>query len=109
MPGAITPDFILPDHFLFTPDGAIEFFGADFFPYEGLPLDGVSSLNRDGSTSINSPTNLAGEAGSIDSSPPVPATSTWGVIALLLALLAFGSFVFRRLRPDRRLVARHTD
>ena len=41
-----------------------------------LPMDGVSSLNPDWTTGTNSPTNFAGETGSIDVTPVI--LSTWG-------------------------------
>ena len=77
LPGAITPDFIIDDGFLFRPDGVVDFLSANSLTYDNLPIDGISSLHceaNDGisctATSIgtNSPTNYAGATGSIDAS-----------------------------------------
>ncbi|MCA9446613.1 MAG: hypothetical protein KC931_05825 [Candidatus Omnitrophica bacterium] len=67
LPGAVTPDFILPDGFLFTPNGTVDFAGVDSQTYATIPTDGVMSLHYPGGTvSANSPTNFAGDVGSID-------------------------------------------
>ena len=79
--GAVTPDYIMPDGFLFIEGGTVDF--ADIFSpvntviYGALPIDGTLSLNVDLNTSAistgtNSPTNFAGASGSIDASAVVP-------------------------------------
>lgn len=80
LPGAITPDYVMPDNFFVpnadsvTLDGG--FFGAFTWTVGQLSTDGVMSLNRSiggGSTvteAVNSPTNFAGQTGSIDLSAP---------------------------------------
>ncbi len=69
IPGAVTPDFILPDGFLFAPNGTVNFVGADSQTYASLPTDGVMSLHYPGgTTAANSPTNFSGAAGNIDGS-----------------------------------------
>lgn len=78
LPGAPTPDFIIPDNFIPTGDDTLEYwmYIAAVWSYSGLPTDGTMSLNRDGSTGVNSPTNFAGDTGSVDT---VPVTGTsWG-------------------------------
>ena len=83
LPGGITPDYILPNGFLFPGGGTVRFsphsndtpvsYGAG-----QLPLDGVNSLNRPanlGPTLVsgpNTPKNYAGQQGSV-SCPPPPA------------------------------------
>lgn len=75
LPGAVTPDFIFADGFLFGPDGIVNFIGANSLTYDCLPTDGTSSLHcvsNNGSSctaasiAANSPTNYAGDTGSID-------------------------------------------
>ncbi|MCH9034570.1 MAG: hypothetical protein IID42_08705, partial [Planctomycetes bacterium] len=75
LPGAVTPDFTLPDGFLFTPDGIVNYIGANSLTYDCLPTDGILSLHCDAnngisctatSVGVNSPTNYAGATGSID-------------------------------------------
>ena len=79
--GAVTPDYILPDGFLFTGGGTVVF--ADMFDplntviHGALPIDGTLSLNIDANTGAsnmvtNSPTNFAGASGPIDASAVVP-------------------------------------
>ena len=62
--GIVTPDVIVPNGFFFTGSGTI-LWGEDSWTYSGLPSDGVQSLNRDGSTGVNSPLNFAGQSGSV--------------------------------------------
>jgi uncharacterized repeat protein (TIGR01451 family) len=67
LPGGITPDFIIPNNFLFTGGGLVDFAGVDALDYTAgeLPLDGVNSLSGSNTTSTNSPTNFAGQTGSV--------------------------------------------
>lgn len=78
LPGAPAPDFIIPDNFLPADGDSLEYW---MYPdatidYPQLPTDGITSLNVGGTTGQNSPTNFAGESGSIDVTPVLP--STWG-------------------------------
>jgi serralysin len=84
LPGAPTPDQIIPQNFLPLGGDTLEYwlYSAATWTYGGLPTDGTTSLDRDGSTDVNSPTNYAGETGSIDASVPVDGT-TWGAIKAL--------------------------
>ena len=90
--GAVTPDYILPDQFLFTGGGTVVF--ADVsgpistVAHGALPIDGILSFNADGSTGINSPTNFAGATGSINAPAPVPVpTAVWLFASGLLGLV----------------------
>ena len=105
LPGSVTADFTLDDGFLFTPDGVVDFVGANSLTYADLPTDGIMSLHCDANngssctaTSVgdNSPTNYAGETGSIDAGgdsggDAVPAVSEWGLVVMLLLLLTAGT------------------
>ncbi len=78
--GVVEPDWIIPDGFLLIDGGTASlasprFLTFDTRVYAALPTDGLISLNADGTTAINSPTNFAGETGVV----PEPST------ALLLA------------------------
>lgn len=80
LPGAPTPDAIIPS-------GMVPFFSIDgdtvtYDPWDNLvfgagvlPTDGVTSLNFDLSTGVNSPKNYAGDTGSIDVSGPPTCTN----------------------------------
>src|SRR6266566_5843447 len=53
---SVTPDFVVPDGFLFTTNGMLNWAeGADSWSYATLPVDGTHSLLRSGGTAINSP------------------------------------------------------
>ena len=87
-PGAVTPDFTMPDGFLFTSGGFLTYQDPntatlDSISYNALPL-GILSRNRDGSNGINSPTNFAGQTGSI---VPLPAAG-WLLLSGLAVLMA---------------------
>lgn len=104
LPGAPTPDAIIPP-------GVIPFINVNgdsivYGPYDTLsfssgelPTDGVNSLTDGAGTGPNSPTNYAGDSGSIDvSEGDVPAASTWGLTAMALAILTAGSLLTIRAR-----------
>lgn len=71
LPGAPTPDFIIPAQFFSFADGTSDalVYGGSLMPINGpgfaLPLDGLHSLEEDGSSPVNSPTNFAGDTGTI--------------------------------------------
>jgi hypothetical protein len=101
--GIVTPDYIIPAPFLFPGGGTLNYGGVDIITYPALPADGVSSLSRSGTVGTNSPTNYAGQTGSI--APPAPPTLTTGIptldqamLAVLSALLVIATLVIRRFR-----------
>ena len=62
--GAVTPDYIMSDGFLFTGGGTVDFGpGVSEVIHGVLPTDGILSLNAVGITGTNSPTNFAGVSG----------------------------------------------
>ncbi len=64
----VTPDYVVPDGFLATGGGTINFGeSADVWTYPALPSDGRLSLGRSGGTAVNSPTNFAGKTASYPS------------------------------------------
>lgn len=101
--GIVSPDYIVPAPFLFPAGGTLNYAGVDIVTYAALPSDGVSSSSRSGTVGINSPTNYAGQTGSIR--PPAPPTLTPGIptldqpmLALLSLLLVVATIVARRFR-----------
>jgi hypothetical protein len=77
--GVVTPDYVVPNGFFFQGGGTISFAeGADLWTHGALP-GGSASLNRNGSTGTNSPTNFAGQTGSVSSAGP---TTKFNVQAL---------------------------
>ncbi|MGH7139348.1 MAG: hypothetical protein ACREHD_26685, partial [Pirellulales bacterium] len=77
LPGAVTPDYIIPDNF-FKPSGdTFDYADVDSFTFTAgqVPTDGTMSLFRDVntfalSTGPNSETDLAGNSGSITAPAP---------------------------------------
>lgn len=96
--GAPTPDFIMQEGLFSLTADTLRYwtYPAATMTYGpgDLPTDGVTSLSVDLSTAVNSPTNFAGETGSIGG--PIPAASQWAVIAMTLALLTAATLLLRR-------------
>jgi hypothetical protein len=82
--GAPTPNYVIPDNFLFIDGGTISFFGTPgSVPYAALPTDGILSRTIPGSvTAPNSPRNFAGQSGSITGIPEPPAVRALAVVSL---------------------------
>jgi len=72
LPGAPTPDRIIPAGsmpFFFNVAGdQVKYSTFDTFTFGPVPTDGILSMNRVGGSQINSPTNYAGQTGSVDAS-----------------------------------------
>jgi serralysin len=98
-PGAVPPDYVMPANFFSTGGGTINYAGVDIWNYGTVPSDGVHSLMRDGSTPVNSVINFSGQSGSLNLAAlatPAPALTSWGIVALVGALLLIGSGLLRR-------------
>lgn len=109
LPGAVTPDYIMPQQFFETRDDTISIVETatdvtvDTFAFGSgvslpLPSDGVLSLHRDGTTGVNSPTNFAGETGSVNAAPPIPAMSRASLIVTTLLLVSAAVVITRARR-----------
>jgi hypothetical protein len=69
--GVVTPDYIVPNGFLFTTNGTVNWGeGSDVFSYAALPTDGRLALMRAGNTDVNSPKNFNGEMGTVNLASP---------------------------------------
>jgi hypothetical protein len=93
----VTPDYIVPNGFLFSTNGTVTWGeGADAFSYASLPTDGRFALNRDGSMTTNAPMNFNGQMGTIVNLPVTGGGSsakTLGSRATVTpALTLFGGF-----------------
>ena len=93
----ITPDYIIPDGFLFLDGGTINFADFDVVTYGALP-GGHDSLNDGGAvlsvTAAATPQNFAGVAGSINNEPELEAPVADQVIGVgqVFSLAAGGTF-----------------
>ena len=85
--GAPTPDFIIPNNFLFASGGTINFFGANSGAYTALPTDGTLSRTWGGGNAVNTPQNFAGQTGQvIVPEPGAVSLLALGAVAALGAL-----------------------
>ena len=70
--GIVSPDFIVPDGFLFLAGGTLNYGGVDVVTYAQLPIKGSFSVNRAGELATATPTNFAGVQGSVPPTQIVP-------------------------------------
>ncbi len=84
--GGPTPDFIIPDGFLFSGGGTINFFGANSGAYTSLPTDGVLSRTWAGGNAVNSPQNFAGQIGVVPEPSTLALSASAGVVFFLAVL-----------------------
>jgi len=79
--GLITPDFIVPNGFLPTNGGTLDYAGVETFTFSSLPTDGVTALARGGATIQNVATNFAGQSVSVAATAApaaiVPVAGVW--------------------------------
>ena len=88
--GVVTPDFVVPNGFFSTAGGTVNFADVDMWFHPALPTGGLS-LQRNGTTAAASPTNFAGQTGSVPAAEvplnvqglwykaPAESESGWGV------------------------------
>jgi hypothetical protein len=70
--GLVVPDYVIPNGFLPTDGGTVNYAGIDPITYAALPIDGVNALLRDGTSAPNAATDFAGQSASV---PPMPVTA----------------------------------
>ena len=68
--GIAAPDYVIPNGFLPTGQGTVNYAGVDQWTYAALPTDGVKALYVNGATAANKATNFMGESASVATSPP---------------------------------------
>lgn len=72
LPGAPMPDYIIPANFFSTAGDTVSYIPWDALTFGAVPIDGVTSLNRNLTTGPNSPTNYAGVTGFVTAPGPGP-------------------------------------
>lgn len=82
----VTPDYIMPDGFIFLSNVTINFASFDSVgPIQSVPTDGTLSLTRLGAnsftTATNLPTNFAGTTGTVVVPTPTPPGAPTNVVA----------------------------
>ena len=65
----VTPDYIVPNGFLFLGGGTVNFADVDIVAYAALPTDGTHSVDDNGAVLTATPKNFAGLTGTLP--PPV--------------------------------------
>jgi hypothetical protein len=75
-PGAVTPDYTVPDNFFAVSGDTLNYAGVSIFTFTAgqLPTDGIHSLSIDSNGNVttiaNSETNFASQTGSVSVTPP---------------------------------------
>jgi hypothetical protein len=72
--GLVTPNYVIPNGFLPTDGGTINYAGVDQVTYAALPTDGVHAIDRNGMEIQNVATNFAGASASVVPPNPPPPT-----------------------------------
>jgi hypothetical protein len=77
--GIVTPDYTMPNGFLPTNGGTLNFAGVDSVTFASLPTDGTTAINRNGGMIPNLATNFAGQSGSVTAAPSaiIPVAGVW--------------------------------
>jgi hypothetical protein len=63
--GLVTPDYVMPDRFVATDGGTVNFANVDLFAYGPLPVDGVNAQFAGGAIGANRAINYAGQSASL--------------------------------------------
>ena len=63
--GVVAPDYVIPNGFLATDGGTVNYAGVDQVTYASLPTDGVHAIDRNGSAVTNAAANFAGASASV--------------------------------------------
>jgi hypothetical protein len=68
--GIVAPDYTMPNGFLPTDGGTLNYAGVDTVMFASLPTDGVTAINRNGTPIQNVATNFAGQTASVTAAGP---------------------------------------
>jgi len=83
----VTPNYVMPDGFLPTDGGTLNYASVDQLTFASLPTDGANALSRSGMIVPNVATNFVGQSGSVTAAPAInyqglwfnPTESGWGI------------------------------
>lgn len=95
LPGAPTPDVIIPAGlvpFFATSGDTISYGTIDSWAFGTVPTNGSDSLDRTTGVGPNSPTNFAGDTGSVDATPPPAVSAGSWTAAIGTVLLMLGAW-----------------
>lgn len=75
--GIVTPDFVVPNQFIDTVSGSVQYAGVSTVVYDSLPTDGVHAIDLNGKVIQNLATNFAGQTGSVTPGAGPPAVPSY--------------------------------
>lgn len=106
----VTPDYTVPAPFLFPGGGTVDYAGVDQVTYPALPADGRSSVGRSGVAAPATPTNFAGQTGTLAPPPPpaaiAPGVPAWSPLTGALTILSLAACAGLSLRRRARVLTR---
>ena len=70
LPNSPTPDYIIPPNFFAISGDSVSYNPYSTLTFPAVPTDGILSFDANLNTNINSPTNYAGQTGSVNAAPP---------------------------------------
>jgi hypothetical protein len=76
--GLVAPDYVIPNGFLATDGGTVNYADVDQVTYASLPTDGIHAIDRNGNVMQNVATNFAGQSASA-SGPPATVNNYQGL------------------------------
>lgn len=76
--GVVTPDYVVPNGFFFRNGGSVNFADVEVWNHGTLPSDN-RSINKSGAAAVNSPTNFAGQSGTVTVTAQPPALNFQGL------------------------------
>ena len=97
----VSPDYFIPEGFLFHGGGSLNFADVDVWNYPALPVGADQSLTRNGMVSENSPRNFAGTTGLVYTplnfqglwwASPAGSESGWGLNLTHQGDILFGTW-----------------
>ena len=68
--GILTPDYTVPNHFIPTAGGTLNYAGVDQISLPALPNDGATAIDRSGTHVPATPKNFAGNTVTLSAPPP---------------------------------------
>ena len=99
----VTPDYVVPNHFLSTAKGSINFADVDQVSYASLPTDGTHAIDRKGNVIQNVATNFAGASATVAAAPSFAITP--GITGAWYDAQQSGHGLFLEVLPPNNLLA----
>ena len=101
--GLVAPDYVVPDNFLSTAQGSVNFADVDQVSYTVLPTDGTNAIDRKHNVVANVATNFAGASASVAATTPFAITP--GMTGAWFDPQQSGHGLFLEVLPPNNLLA----